>query len=72
VGPRTADRPARRCQPRAAAGPPTASAAGDCGFGHRGVAPAEVHGPGVPLAGGIRPQSQTSPASPRCPHPQPR
>jgi hypothetical protein len=56
---------------RAGAGPPTASAAGDCGFGHRGVAPAGVHRLGVSLAGDIRPQSQTSPASPRCPHPQP-
>jgi hypothetical protein len=72
VGPRTADRPARRCRTCAAADPPTASAAGDCGFGHRGVAPAGVHGRRVPLAGDIRPRSQTSPASPRFRHPQPR
>jgi hypothetical protein len=34
---------------RAAADPPTASAAGDCGFGHCGVAPAGAHGRGVPV-----------------------
>jgi len=71
AGPRTADRPARRCQTRAAAGPPTASAAGDCGDGYRGVAPADGRGRGVLLAGDVRPQPLTSPSSPRCPPPQP-
>jgi hypothetical protein len=73
AGPRTAGRPARRCQPRAVAGPPTANAAGDCGDGRCGVAPADAHGRGrgVTRAGDIRPQPLTSPASPRCLHPQP-
>jgi hypothetical protein len=73
AGPRTSGRPAHRCQTRAAAGPPTATAAGDCGDGHRGVAPADARGRGrgVLLAGDVRPQPLTSPASPRCPHPQP-
>ncbi len=55
AGPRTAGRPARRCQTRAAAGPPTANAAGDCGGGHCGVAPADGHWRGVLLAGDVRP-----------------
>jgi len=51
---------------------PAANAAGDCGDGYRGVAPAGArgHGRGVPRAGDIRPQPLTSPASPRCPYPQ--
>ena len=53
------------------AGPPTASAAGDCGDGYRGVAPADGRGRGVVLAGDVRPQLLTSPSSPRCPPPQP-
>jgi hypothetical protein len=36
------------------------------------VAPANVHGRGVPLAGDEWPQSPTPPALPRCPNPQPR
>ena len=71
AGPRTSGRPARRCQTRAAAGPPTATAASDCGDGYRGVAPADGRGRGVPRAGDVRPPPLASPASPRCPHPQP-
>ena len=71
AGPRTAGRPARRCQTRAAAGLPKANAAGDCGDGRCGVVPAGAYGRGAPRAGDVLPQPLTSPASPRCPHPQP-
>lgn len=68
---RTSGRPAPRCETCAAAGPPTAGAAGDCGCGHRGVAPADAQGRGVPLAGDDSPQPLKSSASPRCAPPQP-